>query len=108
LNQRLVEGGATEEAILVLLPLAITSLLPSLRALQVVLGRPAETSSELVLKDLDATLSLDLSGMRDAWNLKRGIISPGKAEVPRLFDRYATTIRQLLGKIVELKQQGRF
>ncbi len=108
-NQRFVEGGATVEAVTVLLPLAITSMLPYLRATQAALGRPVGLSGELVLKDVEAALGdIDLRGLMDAWNLKRGVVTPGPAEVPHLFDRYLSALRLLLGTITGLRQQGRF
>jgi hypothetical protein len=34
--------------------------------------------------------------LSDAWLLKRGQISPGKKEVPRLLERYLETLEQLV------------
>jgi hypothetical protein len=108
-NQRFVEGDATVEAASVLLPLAITSVLPYLRATQAVLGRTVGLSGELVLKDVEAALGdIDLRGLIDAWNLKRGVVTPGPAEVPHLFDRYLSALRLLLTSIARLKHERRF
>ena len=41
-----------------------------------------------MISDVGEQLNLDLQGLLDAWLLKRGQISPGPREVPRLFDRY--------------------
>lgn len=97
LRQRLVEGRSTEEAITILLPLSITAILPVLRGLQRLLGRPVMTHGEPLLKDIEAYLEIDLAGLRDALALKRGHISPGQKEIPRLMDRYLECLTRLVG-----------
>jgi hypothetical protein len=96
LRQRLVEGRSTEEAITILLPLSITALLPVLRGLQRLLGRPVAAHGEPLLKDIESHLEVDLSGLRDALALKRGHISPGQKEIPRLMDRYLESLTRLV------------
>ena len=88
LRQRYVEGGGTDEATTILLPLSITSTIPLLRGVRRLLGRPPLSHSDAVISDVGEQLNLDLQGLLDAWLLKRGQISPGPREVPRLFDRY--------------------
>ena len=88
LRQRYVEGGGTDEATTILLPLSITSTIPLLRGVRRLLGRPSLSHSDAVISDVGEQLNLDLQGLLDAWLLKRGQISPGPREVPRLFDRY--------------------
>ena len=88
LRQRYVEGGGTDDAVTILLPLSITSTIPLLRGLQRILGKPVLTRSEDVLNDMSAHFEMDFRGFRDALLFKRGQITPGRAEVPRLFDRY--------------------
>ena len=88
LRQRYVEGGGSNEATTILLPLSITSTIPLLRGVQRLLGRPVLSHSDAVIKDVAEQLHLDLQGMLDALLLKRGQISPGPQEAPRLFDRY--------------------
>jgi hypothetical protein len=88
LRQRFAEGGGTDDAVTVLLPLSITSTVPLLRGLQRVLGRPVLSHSDAVIKDIAEHLKLDLQGLLDALRLKRGQITPGPKEIPRLFDRY--------------------
>ena len=105
-RQRLVEGGSTEEAMTILLPLSITSLLPVLRGTQRLLGRPVLSHSEPLLKDLEAHFGIDLSGLRDALLLKRGQISPGQKEVPRLMDRYLESLGQLVTTVEQRLGQG--
>jgi hypothetical protein len=94
LRQRFVEGGGANEAIMILLPLSITSAIPLLRGLERVLQWPVLIQSDGVIKDIADRLQLDLQGLQDALLLKRGQITPGPSEIPRLFDRYlrASTI----------------
>ena len=96
LRQRLVEGRCTEETITILLPLSITGLLPILRGLQRLLDRPVLAHGEPLLHDLETYLQIDLTGLRDALLLKRGQISPGQKEIPRLMDRYIESLTQLV------------
>lgn len=51
-------------------------------------GWPVLTQSDAVIKDVADRLQIDLQGLHDALMLKRGIISLGPSEVPRVFDRY--------------------
>jgi hypothetical protein len=97
LRQRLVEGRSTEEAVTILLPLSITALLPVLRGLQRLLGRPVSMQGDLLLKDIEFCLEIDLAGLHDALALKRGYISPGQKEIPRLMDRYLESLTRLAG-----------
>jgi len=96
LRQRLVEGRSTEEAIIILLSLSITSLLPVFRGLQRLLGRPVLAHGEPVLNDLESYFAIDLTGLREAFLLKRGQISPGQKEIPRLMDRYLEHLTRLV------------
>lgn len=95
-RQRFIEGGGTEEAITILLPLSLTSILPCLRGVQRLLGRPVLSQGEPLVADFEALLSVDLSGLRDAWLLKRGQISPGQKEIPRLMERYLECFERLV------------
>lgn len=95
-RQRFIEAGGTEEAITILLPLSLTAILPCLRGAQRLLKRPVLFHGEPLLKDFETLLSIDLSGLRDAWLLKRGQISPGQKEVPRLMERYLESLEQLV------------
>ncbi len=96
LRQRLVEGRSTEEAMTILLSLSITALLPALRGLQRLLSRPVLAHGEALLNDLESYLEIDLTGLRDALLLKRGHISPGQKEIPRLMDRYLESLTKLV------------
>jgi hypothetical protein len=51
-------------------------------------------------------LTLDLQGLLDALLLKRGQISPGPHEVPRLFDRYLRAATVLTRAVERLSQSG--
>lgn len=106
LRQRYVEGGGGDEATMILLPLAITSTLPLLRGVQRILGRPALSHSEAVIADVAEQLKLDLQGLLDAWSLKRGQISPGPREAPRLFNRYLQAATLLTHAVEQLLQLG--
>ena len=106
LRQRYVEGGGSDEATMILLPLSITSTLPLLRGVQRILGRPVLSHSEAVIADVAGQLKLDLQGLLDAWSLKRGQISPGPREAPRLFDRYLQAATLLTHAVEQLLQSG--
>jgi hypothetical protein len=106
LRQRYVEGGGSDDATTILLPLSITSIVPLLRGVQRLLGRPVLSHSDAVIKDVAEQLKLDLQGLLDALLLKRGQISPGPREVPRLFDRYLQAATLLTRAIAQLFQQG--
>jgi predicted nucleotidyltransferase len=106
LRQRYVEGNATEEAALILLPLSITSLLPLLRGIQRMQGRAVKFQSEELIKDVEEQLKLDLRGLHDALLLKRGQITPGPKEIPRLFERYLHTVTALANSVVGLVREG--
>lgn len=106
LRQRYVEGGGGDEATMILLPLSITSTLPLLRGVQRILGRPVLSHSEAVIADVAGQLKLDLQGLLDAWSLKRGQISPGPREAPRLFDRYLQAATLLTHAVEQLLQSG--
>ena len=106
LRQRYVEGGGSDEATTILLPLSITSIVPLLRGVQRLLGRPPLFHSDAVISDVAEQLKLDLQGLLDAWLLKRGQISPGPQEVPRFFDRYLHAATSLVRAVEPLLQLG--
>ena len=99
LRQRFIEGGGTEEAMAMLLPLSLTALLPCLRGLQRIAGQPALFQTDALLAGIRAMTGLDLAGFGDVLELKRGIISPGPVEVPRLYERYAGNLDALIALI---------
>jgi predicted nucleotidyltransferase len=106
LRQRYVEGHATDEAVLILLPLSITSLLPLLRGVQRIQGRTVLYQSEALIKDVADQLKLDLLALQDALLLKRGLITPGPKEIPRVFERYLNTVAVLAKSVASIVQEG--
>jgi predicted nucleotidyltransferase len=105
LRQRFVEGGAGTEAITILLPLSITALLPCLRGLLREAGKPVERSSDGALKAIQQYWNVDCAAFLDVLNLKRGIISPGPAEAPRLFERYLAALGSLIEKVEQRSRE---
>ena len=86
------------EAIGILLPLSLTALLPCLRGLLRLSGRPAERSADAVLKAVQNESGIDTMAFQEVLTLKRGIISPGPMEMPRLFERYTAALQGLIEK----------
>jgi hypothetical protein len=95
LRQRFAEAGGANDAVTILLPLAVTSIIPLLRGIQRMRGWPVLTQSDAVIKDVGDRLHIDLQGFHDALMLKRGMISPGPSEIPRVFDRYLNAATML-------------
>jgi predicted nucleotidyltransferase len=106
LRQRYVEGNATDEAALILLPLSVTGLLPLLRGVQRLQGHAVMYQSDTVIKDVAEQLKLDLQGLQDALLLKRGQITPGPKEIPRLFERYMQAMTALVKSVAGVAQDG--
>ncbi|WP_455244019.1 hypothetical protein [Petrachloros mirabilis] len=100
LRQRFAEGGGTNDAVTILLPLSITSLLPLLRGVQRVSGKTVVPQSDALIKDVGDHFGIDLQGLLDALLLKRGQITPGPGEVPRLFDRYLHATSTLTNAVI--------
>ncbi len=96
LRQRFVEGGGTVEAVLLLLPLSLTALLPALRAWVRAQGKPVRRGADAVIHDVQSLTGLDLAAFLDVLHLKRGQIGPGPAEAPRLYERYAAALEALV------------
>ncbi|MDE0145716.1 MAG: hypothetical protein OXL95_07585 [Nitrospira sp.] len=107
-RQNYVEGWGRIEAIQTLLPLSLTSLLPCLRGLYRLLGRPATLKSPDVLDELKVTLDVDPSVFLEVWRLKRGLSTPGKHELPKLLERYLAVLGQLVDQVDSMKQEERF
>ncbi len=100
LRQRLAEAGGANDAVTILLPLAVTSSIPALRGVQRMMNWPVLSQSDAVIKDIADRLALDLGGFQDALLLKRGQITPGPAEIPRLFDRYLRAAETLAESVI--------
>lgn len=99
MRQRLVEGDTTEESMMLLLPLSITAVLPVLRGVQRLLGRPVLSHGEPLVQDLADCLAIDLTGLSEALSIKRGHISPGHKEIPRVMDRYFDGLGRLVDAV---------
>ena len=105
LRQRYVEGGGS-----VMMPrrFCCRSRSPRLchccAGYNVSLGARALSQSDAVITDVAEQLNLDLQGLLDVWSIKRGQISPGPHEVPRLFDRYLQAATLLIRAVEQLSQ----
>ena len=106
LRQRFVEGGGKAESAALLMPLSLTALLPALRGIFRVLERKVPPSSELLLTELKPALNLDTEVFEEVLRLKRGTITPGPLELPRLFDRYHVALQALVLKVAHLSSPG--
>ena len=107
LRQRVVEGSATMEAMAILLPLSLTSLLACLRGLLRELQETVPRTMDHVLSELQSSLGMEATALQEVWNLKRGVISPGPAEFPRLFERYLSSLQAIAMRIAQLRAEGR-
>ncbi len=106
LRQRFIEGGGTTEAISILVLLSFTALLPCLRGLLRLSGRPAERSADAVLKAVQNELGIGTTAFLEVLTLKRGMISPGPMEMPRLFERYAAALQAIIEKTSQRSGEG--
>jgi hypothetical protein len=107
LRQRFVEGSATMEAMAILLPLSLASVLACLRGLVRELQAIVPRTTDSLLGELHASLGVDATVLQEVWNLKRGVISPGPAEFPRLFERYLSSLQAIAMRIAQLRAEGR-
>ncbi len=108
LRQRFVEGGGKQEAILILLPLSLTALLPCLRGFLRIKGLSVPAKSDGLFDQLQSQLGIDPAGFREVLSLKRGQSTPGPLEVPRLFDRYVASLEGLIQRGEQLKAEGKW
>jgi hypothetical protein len=95
LRQRLMEGAGSPEAISILMTLSLTTLLPCLRSLLRVRGLGVPPATEPLLERINDDLSLDVTVFKEVWELKRAVITPGPAELPRLLERYLGALELL-------------
>lgn len=104
LRQRLIEGGGSPEAMAILLPLSLTALLPCLRGVLRVRRRTPPMETDSLLQEIEVNFAMDLIGCKEAWQLKRAVITVGPAEMPRLCERYLASLTTLLDKVTSLKE----
>jgi len=107
LRQRFVEGRGETEAAVILMPLSLTALLPCLRGLFRLLGVPFQGSTDALLAELPSRLKIDSAAFQEVWRLKRGIITPGPLEIPRLFESYLMALQAVVDRIDHLRAEGR-
>jgi len=81
-------------------------LLPLLRGVQRVQGHAVLYQSDALIKNVADQLKLDLQGLQDALLLKRGQITPGPKEIPRLFERYLRTVTALAKAVTAIVEEG--
>lgn len=108
IRQRYVEGWARVEAVQALLPLSLTALIPCLRGMYRLLGRPSVTKSDAVLRELNVALNLDPTVFLEVWHMKRGLSTPGRHALPKLLDRYLAELSRLADRLETMKREGRF
>ena len=99
LRQRFLEGGATNESAVILIPLSVTSLGACMRGLLRAWDVPATHRTDAVVRAICERLALDPSPFLEGWALRCGHISPGPLEVPRLFDRYIAGLQGLCDRL---------
>ena len=102
LRQRFVEGEGRAEAIQALLPISLTALLPCVRGLLRLHGYSTSGTAAATLGSMATTLQVDSTVFQEVLNLKRGLSSPGRNELPRLFERYLQALERLISRVQEL------
>jgi hypothetical protein len=95
LRQRFVEGSGKSQALAILLPLSLTTLLPCLRGQYHLRGLPLPSSTDTLLSDVPLRFGFDATVLQEVWNLKKGIVTPGPIEMPRLYERYVASLQTL-------------
>ena len=103
LRQRFVEGAGKPETAAILMPLSLTALLPPLKGLLRLLGLRVPTRADAVFADLKAGLEVDPTAFQEVLSLKRGLITPGPLELPRLFERYLSALQSLVERLEHLE-----
>ncbi len=96
LRQRYVEGGASEESALILLPLSVTAVGACMRGLARVWTLSGTAKTDAAITAVCQRLGLDPASLLEAWALRSGLISPGHLEIPRLFDRYLVGLQRVV------------
>ncbi|GKS58231.1 hypothetical protein YTPLAS18_17580 [Nitrospira sp.] len=99
LRQRFIEGGATNESAVILVPLSVTSLGACLRGLLRAWDISVAQRTDAVVRAICERLALDPGPFLEGWALRCGQITPGPLEVPRLFDRYMAGLQGLCDRL---------
>ncbi len=94
-RQRYVEGAASNESALILLPMSVTALGPCLRGLLRLWELAPVQKTETAIQTTCDRLGIDPAPLQEAWSLRCGRITPGPVETPRLFDRYLVGLTAL-------------
>ncbi len=107
LRQRVLEGGGGEEAMSMLLCLSTTSAVPALRGLLRLRERPIPRSSDAVIQEAAAAWGFDPLALHEGFKLKRGLISPGPKELPRLFQRHLEALDDIVQRLAGARNHDR-
>jgi len=105
-RQRFVEGEGRAEAIQALLILSITAVLPCVRGLLRVLGRPSKGKDVKILECLPHALQFDATVLLEMLQMKRGMNSPGSLEWPKVYERYLQSLESLWKRVQTIRQEG--
>jgi hypothetical protein len=106
-RQRFIEGEGRNEAIQALLILSITAVLPCLRGILYCLAQHSPKKDMQILESLPDIIQFDATIFLDVLGIKRGLSSPGSLEWPKAFGRYLDHLERFLGRIHEIRQEGR-
>lgn len=100
-RQRYIEGGASTESALILMPLSVTALGACIRGLLRLWDQAPVAATDQALQRVCDRLGVDAAPLLDAWALRCGRISPGQLEIPRLFDRYVGGLQAWVSRVSE-------
>ncbi|NKB82584.1 MAG: hypothetical protein GKS05_11980 [Nitrospirales bacterium] len=103
-RQRFVEGWGRPEAIQTLLPISLVALLPCIRGLFHLLNHSPDGTTQTVLEQVEPVLNVKNEVLLEVLSMKRGVSTPGRIELPRLFERYLETLKNLVNRIQDLKR----
>jgi len=106
LRQRFVEGEGRAEAILALLILSITAVMPCLRGLLRVLGQASKGRDAEILERLPRALQFDSTVLLEMLEMKRGMSSPGALEWTKVYERYLQNLESLSQRVQTVRQEG--
>lgn len=102
IRQRFMEGEGRPEAVQTILLLSITSLVPALRGILRLLKQPSLGTDLEILERFSKVLHYDVAGLAEALKMKRGLSSPGVLEWVKVYDRYLSSLTDLLSLLHSL------